>query len=295
MERSHQTLRPLSSTHSTPTKVSQPHTPHHGLPVYPAPIHGRLLHGLWYRFRRDVSNTLPPAPENFGDGLRNLCPTSSFSAVSYQYFSPHDSGPAREVQTALRTPTCVAIAAGHGQGRWGIQVDDDEEAFRLIKLAVMHPEYHNDSFQDSGALEDARRIRRSYHRTPSDLIWQYLGKLWASSLEAAARHLGIPTQQMALLAQHVVIGIPTNWPSDAVTRLREAVKNAGISGGRTTVQFLSEPEAAILARFPRLPVAARPQVCPVSYHSSSSVFHHTSSLTVSRTSSSSAIAAVVQP
>ena len=291
MELSHQTLRSLSSTHSTPTKVSQPDTPQHGLPVYPAP----LLLGLWYRFRRDVSNALPSAPEDLGDGLTNLGPTSSSSAVSYQHFSPHDSRSARDVQTALQSPTCIAIAAGHGQGFWGTQVDTDEEAFRLIKLAVMHPEYLNDSFQDSAALEDARRIRRFYHRTPSDLIWDYLGKIWTSSLEAAARHLGVSADKMILLAQHVVIGIPTNWPPDAVTRLRDAVKTAGIEGGRTTVQFLSEPEAAILARFPRLPVAARPQVCPVSYHSSSSVFHHTSSLTVSRTSSSSAIGAVVQP
>ena len=175
--------------------------------------------------------------------------------------SPHGSGPAREVQTALQTPTCIAIAAGHGQGFWGTQVDTDEEAFRLIKLAVMHPEYLDDSFQDSAALEDARRIRRFNHRTPSDLIWDYLGKIWTSSLEAAARHLGVPAEKLSLVAQHVVIGIPTNWPPDAVTRLRDVVKTAGIEGGRTTVQFLSEPEAAILARFPRLEVAARPEVC----------------------------------
>ncbi len=139
-------------------------------------------------------------------------------------------------------------------------MDDNEEAFRLFKLAMIHPEDLKDSFRDSGALEVARRLRRSYHKSPRDVIWQYMAGIWTACLETAARHLGISTHEVDFLTKHIVIGIPTNWPPDALSRLRAAV-DAVISSARSTVHFLPEPEAAILARLPHLPEAARPEVC----------------------------------
>ena len=97
--------------------------------------------------------------------------------------------------------------------------------------------------------------------SPSDVIWQYFGSLWTFTLDAAARHFGIPTHKMPLLTKHVVIGIPTKWPPDALSRLQDVVKTAGISSGRSIVHFLAEPEAAILARLPHLPAATRPEAC----------------------------------
>jgi hypothetical protein len=157
---------------------------------------------------------------------------------------------------AAEVPTRLALDAAHcGHSRWGFQVSADEEAFRLFKLALMHPEYVSDTIHDSAALQNARRVRRFYCMPPGEVAALFLRELWATSLQQAAVELRMTLDQLAQIPFHVVIGVPANWSPDVLFRLREAVSRAGIPDPRhpqSTAGFFSEPEAATLSllKFP---------------------------------------------
>jgi hypothetical protein len=131
-------------------------------------------------------------------------------------------------------------------------VNADEEAFRWFKLALVHPEYLGHGFQVSTVLNDERQLRGEEGVRPSELAAVYLRELWTSSLHRTAELLDTTADELVLSTPfHVVIGVPANWSPDTLFRLREAVNSAGIPGPcwrpQSTVEFLSEPEAATLA------------------------------------------------
>ncbi len=145
------------------------------------------------------------------------------------------------------TPTAVApVAASESTARWGSQVAADEEAFRWFKLALVRPEDLGDGFRTSAALNNAAEIRGAHNVQPNEVAAAYLQGLWTCSLQQAAGILRTSVDELAQPPLHVVIGVPANWSPDALLRLRHVVRRAGIPGPspRSTVEFLSEPDAA---------------------------------------------------
>lgn len=72
-----------------------------------------------------------------------------------------------------------------------------------------------------------------------DAISLYLSRLWALFKEQAK--VDLHGSSFDACCVHLTLTKPANWPKDAVTRLQDAVRNAGIS---CDVKTLDEAEAA---------------------------------------------------
>lgn len=72
-----------------------------------------------------------------------------------------------------------------------------------------------------------------------DAIPLYLSRLWDQFRTQVEDELGV--YSIDDCSVHLTLTKPANWPKDAVTRLQNAARNAGI---RYDIQTLDEPEAA---------------------------------------------------
>lgn len=82
-----------------------------------------------------------------------------------------------------------------------------------------------------------------------DVISDYLRELWQYAVESIERAEGASIIDVS--AFKVVVTLPAIWPAYAQFRMKEAIERAGILNVRgvcdTTLEFISEPEAAALA------------------------------------------------
>lgn len=101
----------------------------------------------------------------------------------------------------------------------------------------------------SSQLQEARRLRNKIKKEPIEIIATFLRKLWDHSLDSIKRAIGVDVLKRTKL--QVVITLPAIWPPYAQQRMKQAAQQSGILDGRpagaTTLQFISEPEAAALA------------------------------------------------
>ncbi len=88
--------------------------------------------------------------------------------------------------------------------------------------------------------------------------------------------------QLVQFPLHVVIGVPANWSPDALLRLREVVGYDGIPGQspRSTLEFLSEPDAAVLTLLDPRRSGVLPNVGRI--HNTSHLSHAHSSLVANK-------------
>lgn len=82
-----------------------------------------------------------------------------------------------------------------------------------------------------------------------EVISDYLRELWNYTLGCIERAEGASIVELS--AFKVIVTLPAIWPAYAQFRMKEAIQKAGILSLRnaadTTVEFISEPEAAALA------------------------------------------------
>jgi molecular chaperone DnaK (HSP70) len=102
---------------------------------------------------------------------------------------------------------------------------------------------------DCQELTKVRQLLRDLNKEPVEVIGDYLRCLWSYSLACIQRAVG-----KSLVESHrfaFVITVPAIWPAYARNRMREAVMLAGMldkrAAGESSLNFVSEPEAAALA------------------------------------------------
>lgn len=133
--------------------------------------------------------------------------------------------------------------------KWGYSIPAEKEPLKWFKLLLLDPKDFPAEVARSTQLQEARRLRNKSRKEPIEIIADFLCKLWDHSLESIKRGLGADVVQRTKF--HVVITLPAIWPPYAQQRMKQAAQQSGIlnvrSAGATTLQFISEPEAAALS------------------------------------------------
>jgi len=134
---------------------------------------------------------------------------------------------------------------------WGYGVPTRCEVLQWFKLLLLDDE-DLEKYLSDAALAHLTRVRRAIQnsgREVLDIIRDYLRLLWKHVLEGVAKSLG--RDRVEQIPFTVVVTVPAVWKGYVRSRMRMAIKAAGIlderAAGPTIFQFVSEPEAAALA------------------------------------------------
>ena len=137
------------------------------------------------------------------------------------------------------------------QTTWGYGVPTRHEALQWFKLLLLDDE-DLAAYLSPAALAHLTRVRRAVAasgREVLDIIADYLRFLWQHALSRLASDLG--RSRVEQIPFTVVVTVPAMWKGYVRSRMRAAVKAAGIlddrTAGPTTFTVVSEPEAAALA------------------------------------------------
>ncbi|KAG5663942.1 hypothetical protein KAF25_006527, partial [Fusarium avenaceum] len=132
---------------------------------------------------------------------------------------------------------------------WGYSIPADKEALKWFKLLLLRDADITPEMLKSSQIREARDLLEETNCNAIDAVAHFLKKLWEHALEAIHRSVGPELLQKSRF--HVVITIPAIWPPYAQQRMKQAAMNAGILEdrpcGKTTLRFITEPEAAALA------------------------------------------------
>lgn len=147
-----------------------------------------------------------------------------------------------------KTPS--AIKFGRGGAKWGIKAQTIPEALRWFKLLLVNENDLPADIRGSSQLREARDRLQDLGKSAVDVIASFLKRLWSHCLERMKVAEGANTVDTSRF--HVVVTLPAIWPNYARERMRQAVDQAGIlqqrpGVGKTTLDFVTEPEAAALA------------------------------------------------
>jgi molecular chaperone DnaK (HSP70) len=142
---------------------------------------------------------------------------------------------------------------------WGYGVDDIDTV-EWFKLLLLDEAEMDEEQRKSPQLRKARRLLQEVDKTPVQAVADYLRLLWQHAVANMKRNLG--EAMVDGLAFEVVCTVPAVWSIAAVNKMRMAADDAGITAerlvGTTSLEFVSEPEAAALATFEDL--KARPNI-----------------------------------
>ncbi|KAK8110207.1 Heat shock 70 kDa protein 12B [Apiospora kogelbergensis] len=132
---------------------------------------------------------------------------------------------------------------------WGFEVPNDADPVRWFKLLLLKEEDLDPDTRVSEPLLRARKMLKENGKSETDLIADYLHKLWQHVLAVMAQDRGKTIVDE--LRFHVVITVPAIWKGYARQGMKKAAKQSGIldhrAAGQTTLSFVPEPEAAALA------------------------------------------------
>ncbi|KAI1423137.1 hypothetical protein F5Y12DRAFT_759014 [Xylaria sp. FL1777] len=137
---------------------------------------------------------------------------------------------------------------------WGFKIPAGVEAIEWFKLLLLNDEDLQSHLRGSSHLDDAKKSLSRLRKNAVQLVGDYLKALWDHALEQICNAKGqIVIDGMPI---EVVLTVPAIWSDYARGRMREAVELAGILkhriAGKTTLSFISEPEAAAIATLPEL-------------------------------------------
>lgn len=190
---------------------------------------------------------------------------TTFSGVSWLFCVPEN--PPGEPQIVSRWPS--QFAKNNAQGKvpstvfydkdtggmsWGYNIPSDVEPLHWLKLLLLEYSDLPKDQQQSTRLRNAREMLESLGKTAVEVIADYLREIWVHSLQAIKRTKGRNLVEGTPF--HVVLTVPAIWKDYARDRMRTAVEAAGILSerlcGPTTLDLISEPEAAALSTIPEL-------------------------------------------
>lgn len=131
---------------------------------------------------------------------------------------------------------------------WGYNVESPEAA-EWFKLLLLDEDDLAINKRKSPQIKKARRLLEKARKTPVEAVTDYLRFLWNHTIENIEKDFGASVVHE--MPFQIVCTVPAVWTIQAVDRMKEAAKRAGILSqrlaGETTLRFVSEPEAAALA------------------------------------------------
>jgi molecular chaperone DnaK (HSP70) len=109
--------------------------------------------------------------------------------------------------------------------------------------------------QDSLHIQKSARMLQASGKTATQVTGDYLRQVWQHTLRTIEKSKGSTILRGTPI--HVVLTVPAIWKDYVRDCMREAAKLAGILDKRplaadTTLAFISEPEAAVMATMPEL-------------------------------------------
>ncbi|KAI8952993.1 hypothetical protein F4801DRAFT_588605 [Xylaria longipes] len=150
----------------------------------------------------------------------------------------------------------------HGELLWGFRIPAGAETVEWFKLLLLNDGDLKKHLKTSSHLHDAKQSLLRLRKTPIQLVGEYLKVLWDRVIEQISNAKG--EDLIKGMPFHVVLTVPAIWTDYARDRMREAAGLAGIlkhrDAGKTTLSFISEPEAAAIATMPELENRADLQV-----------------------------------
>ncbi|KAI1810431.1 hypothetical protein GGS20DRAFT_594370 [Poronia punctata] len=153
-----------------------------------------------------------------------------------------------------KVPSKLYYEKDSGEVKWGYNIPTDVEPIEWFKLLLLDEKDLPKELKNSSHIEKAREMMNAANKTPVDLVSDYLKALWDHVISEIKDAKG--TGLVNGTQFHVALSVPAIWNDHARGKMREAAKRAGILDkrivGDTTLDFISEPEAAALATLPEL-------------------------------------------
>jgi len=151
------------------------------------------------------------------------------------------------VKDDSKVPT--AICYGPKGITWGYGIPAEENAIKWFKLLLLRENDLEDDVRKSKFLKTARSHIERIGKDPVDVVADFLRLLWQKTLTSMERVCS--KSGVEGLPFKVVLTVPAIWKPYARVKMQDAAKRAGILEsrlcGKTTLQLVSEPEAAALA------------------------------------------------
>ncbi|KAF5020932.1 hypothetical protein F66182_7037 [Fusarium sp. NRRL 66182] len=131
---------------------------------------------------------------------------------------------------------------------WGYATPLEETVMRWFKLLLVDEKDLPEWVRGSPQVSTVRALMQKANKTPIQVLGDYLRRVWDHSHGNIQRSVG--QRMMKLSRVHVVVTLPAIWPQYARERMTKALEHAGLlevtRGEKTSVGFISEPEAAAL-------------------------------------------------
>ncbi|EHK15658.1 uncharacterized protein TRIVIDRAFT_38815 [Trichoderma virens Gv29-8] len=148
-----------------------------------------------------------------------------------------------------KVPTSISYKNKDDVPVWGYAAPIGESTLKWFKLCLLDREDIPQYLQGSTHLQNTRASLERLGKHAVDVISDYLRELWKHTLACIERAEG--SSMMNLSSFKVIVTLPAIWPIYAQFRMKEAIEKAGImsfrSAADTTMEFITEPEAAALA------------------------------------------------
>ncbi|KAI0453565.1 hypothetical protein F5B21DRAFT_525719 [Xylaria acuta] len=153
-----------------------------------------------------------------------------------------------------KVPSRIHYDKETGEIKWGYNIPTDIQPIEWFKLLLLEQDDLPVNLRHSSHIQAARDMMENVGKTAIELVGDYLKVLWKHIIA------DIKAQKGASLVggtrYHVVLSVPAIWKEYARDRMRQAAQRAGILedriAGKTSLGFISEPEAAALATLPDL-------------------------------------------
>jgi hypothetical protein len=162
-----------------------------------------------------------------------------------------------------KVPSEISYGA-NGNVSWGLCVGP--EPLKWFKLLLAEG-CLNETIANCNVLERTRHMLGG--RTILNVVADYLQFLWLYAVTDMEKRLS--KEAVAAMVFKVVLTVPAGWNDEAQALMREAAVKAGILRhrpiGKTTLSFVTEPEAAALATLrdfdgrPDVQVSSRTHPC----------------------------------
>lgn len=148
-----------------------------------------------------------------------------------------------------KAPTALVYQKNGHSSFWGYDIPPKEVPLKWLKLLLLDDKDWPEHVRNSNHLESARLLLKKSNKHPVEAIGDYMRAFWKHGYQDIERSVGKSRVDNSIF--ELVVTLPAIWPSYAQMRMRTAIELAGLldarAAGETTLNFISEPEAAALA------------------------------------------------